>query len=86
MVPYGTTKAPGLIHSVLSIGVGCSRREASITISAPRTHDSQSSVTTIFLPRSRSSRAAKALRLSGRRECTRISSKSNRLSSRRTFQ
>ncbi len=46
IVPYGTTSAPGSIHSVRSSGSGCSSRDASTTMSAPRTHDSQSSVTT----------------------------------------
>ncbi|MNY41314.1 hypothetical protein D3C86_1761200 [compost metagenome] len=55
-------------------------------MSAPRTQDSQSSVTITGLPRSRVSRVAKASRLSGRRECTRISSKSKIESSNRTFQ
>ena len=45
MVPYGTTSAPGAIHSVRSNGSGCSRRAASTTMSAPRTTDSQSSQT-----------------------------------------
>src|SRR6516225_2494025 len=68
MVPYGTTKAPLLIHSVLSIGAGSSRREASTTMSAPCTQDRQSDVAFTGLPRSSESRAANALRLFGRRE------------------
>ena len=43
IVPYGTTSAPGSIHSVRSSGSGCSSRAASTTMSAPRTTDSQSS-------------------------------------------
>ena len=74
IVPYGTTSAPGAIHSVRSSGSGASSRLASTTTSAPRTHDSQSSVTVTGRPRSASSRAANASRLSGRREWTRISS------------
>jgi hypothetical protein len=75
-----------LIHSVFSFGSGFSRREASTTMSAPRTHDAQSSVTVILVPRSASRRAANASRLSGRREWTRISSKAKIECSRRTFQ
>ena len=86
IVPYGITQAPFLIHSVFSFGSGFSSRDASTTMSAPRTHDSQSSVTVIVVPRSRSRRAAKASRLSARRECTRISSKAKIECSRRTFQ
>ena len=78
--------APALIHSVLSIGAGAGRREASTTISAPRMQDSQSAVAVTFRPRSVASRSAKPSRLSGRREWTRISSKSNKCASRRTFQ
>ena len=81
------TQAPFLIHSVFSFGSGFSSRDASTTMSAPRTHDSQSSVTTMLAPgRSARRRAANASRLSGRREWTRISSKAKIEWSRRTFQ
>ncbi len=61
IVPYGTTSAPGAIHSVRSSGSGASSRLASTTTSAPRTQDSQSAVTVTGRPRSASSRAANAV-------------------------
>jgi hypothetical protein len=64
-----------------------SSRDASTTMSAPRTHDSQSSLTTTFAPpRSARRRAPNASRLSFRREWTRISSNAKIECSRRTFQ
>ena len=74
----GHHQRAGLDPGGLQQRCGLERREASTTISAPSTQARQSSVAVTGLPRSRARRSAKALRLSGRRECTRISSKSNR--------
>ena len=86
IVPYGITRQPGSTQLVRRCGSGRSSREASTITSAPRRHSSQLSVARTGLPRSCSSRRANSSRLSGRREWTRISSKSNSRSSRRTFQ
>ena len=69
IVPYGTTNADGLIHAVRSIGAGSGSRDASTTMSAPRTQLSQSSVARTFLPQVlRQPRGECVARLSGRRE------------------
>src|SRR5205823_7879997 len=41
IVPYGTTNAERLIHSVFNNGGGCSSRDASTTMSASATQEGQ---------------------------------------------
>ena len=65
---------------------GSGGREASTTISASRTQSSQLSTATTGLPRSSVNFLANAARLSGLRECTRISSNSKKWLSSLTFQ
>ena len=83
----GRRSAPGSIQAVRSSGSGSlEARGLDDDVGAAHARLPVVGRRATGLPRSRAAARRSASRLSGRRECTRISSKSKRRSSRRTFQ
>src|SRR5262245_1927894 len=86
IVPYGTTKAPGLTAAVRSSTSGMVSRDASTRMSAPSKTSSALSVARTGVSVTVPSCRAKDSRDSGLRLVTRISSRSKSSSSSTTFQ